>query len=359
MMLSSDLRYDYLIVGQGLAGTCLAMHLLDLGKKICIINDSSQPSSSKVAAGIFNPLTGKKLVKTWMADDLFPYATEFYAKMEVRLGAKFMHSASIYRPFRSIEEQNSYLAQTADPGIAPYIGGTVSNKGFSNYINAEYGGLEVIRSGWVDLPLLLDKSKMYFEAVDSYLEAAFDLEQLHVGEELAHWRGMQFGKVVFCEGFQATSNAMFGWLPFAPVKGQLLEIATDQVLQPYIINQGIFMLPISASRARVGATYSWDQLDWDATEDARIELEAKFKQLFNGEYQVMGQVAGIRPSSNDRRPILGTHPDHSHVAILNGLGTKGVTLAPYFANELAKHLEYGKELNPLVNIKRYFSLYFR
>ena len=350
---------DYLIIGQGLAGTTLAMHLMDSGRKVCIVNDSSQPSSSKVAAGIFNPLTGKKLVKTWLAEELFPYAQAFYTKMEERLSAKFIHNTSIYRPFRSISEQNTYLGQTADPAIAPYIGDGIDHRGVSDYLNAEFGGLEVVRSGWIDLPLLLEKSKSYFQAQDSYQESNFEISDLNITEHFVLWNGLKFSKVIFCQGFQATKNIMFNWLPFAPVKGQILEIATGKPLQPYIINQGIFILPLSESSCRVGATYSWDDLDWETTESGRLELETKFQQLFTASYEIVGQVAGIRPSSNDRRPIMGMHPAYSNVGILNGLGTKGVTLAPFFSNQLVSYLERGKELNPLVNIKRYFSLYFR
>ncbi len=350
--------YDYLVVGQGLAGTSVAMHLLDLGKTVCIVQDPSLPSSSRVAAGILNPLTGKKLVKTWLADDLFPYAHAFYTKMEERLGAHFFHQASIYRPFRSIEEQNTYLAQTADPAIASY---TAESGGIdvSDYIYANHGGMEVVKSGWVDLPLLLIKSKDYFQNFAGYYEIPFEIDDLNIGEEKISWNGMDFGKVILCQGFEATKNAMFNWLPFTPVKGQILEIATDLELKPYIINQGIFILPLPDGHMRVGATYSWNDLDWETTSEARAELETKLLQLFKADYKVVDQVAGIRPSSNDRRPIAGSHPLYPNVGILNGLGTKGVTLAPFFANELVNNLEYGKELNPLVNIKRYFSLYFR
>ena len=357
--MASKLDYDYLVIGQGLAGTALAIHLMDLGKKVCILNDSSQPSSSKVAAGIFNPLTGKKLVKTWLADDIFPYAMSFYSKMEDTLGAKFIHNAPIYRPFRSIEEQNTYLAQTSDPAIASYIGDGIANSAVSGYINAEFGGLEVVRSGWIDLPLFLAKSKLYFESKGSYEETNFENSSLDINQNYVLWNGLKIGKLIFCQGFQATKNVLFNWLPFAPVKGQILEVATEKQLQPYIINQGIFILPTSEFLCKVGATYSWDDLDWESTDSARIELETKFQQLFKADYKIVGQVAGIRPSSNDRRPILGMHPAYSNVGILNGLGTKGVTLAPFFANQLVSYLENGKELNSLVNIKRYFSLYFR
>ena len=351
--------FDYLIVRQGIAGTSLAMHLLDLDKKILIVSDSSLPSSSKVAAGIFNPLTGKKLVKTWLADDLFPYAKGFYAYLEAILGEKFVHQTPIYRPFRSIAEQNTYLAQTADPKIASYVKQEGDPADLTNYINADFGGLEVIKSGWIDLPILLKQSQDYFLENDLLVDEKFDFNTLSVSADSIEWKGRTFEKLVLCQGFMALENDFFNWLPFAPVKGQILDIETDVPLQDYIVNQGIFMFPTKGNVARVGATYSWDPLDWKPTNEATAELQEKLDALLKIPYRIKTEVAGIRPSVKDRRPIIGVHPEHHNVAIFNGLGTKGVTLAPFFANELAQHLENGKELNPLVNIQRYFSLYFR
>ncbi|WP_090148843.1 NAD(P)/FAD-dependent oxidoreductase [Dyadobacter soli] len=351
--------YEYLIIGQGIGGTSVAWHLHDSGKSFQIVGDSSMPSSSRVAAGIFNPLTGKKLVKTWLADDLFPYARTFYGNLEQRLGRKLMHLTSIYRPFRSIEEQNTYLAQTADPAISPYIATTPDPASEMPYVNAQYGGLEVVQSGWIDLPTLLDASRTYFEEKKLYTETAFDPAQLLRTEAGIEWQGKRFKTVVFCQGFFALENSWFNWLPFTPVKGQILEIAPDVPIKPYIINQGIFALPLTENRMKVGATYSWDPLDWEATKAATAELEAKLQALLSTGYTLNGAQAGIRPSVRDRRPLIGIHPEFSNVSIFNGLGTKGVTLAPFLAKEFCNHLIYGKELNPLVNIKRYFSLYFR
>ncbi|GGB88905.1 NAD(P)/FAD-dependent oxidoreductase [Dyadobacter sediminis] len=350
--------FDYLIIGQGVAGTSLAWHLLDAGKKIQIAGDLNLPSSSKVAAGIFNPLTGKKLVKTWLADALFPYASAFYTNLEKRLGAKFFHSASIFRPFRSIEEQNTYLARTADPTILPYVGPQQTND-LRAYVDAAYGGLEVIQSGWIDLPVLLDSSRDYFIEKNLYTEERFQTADLNIQEEYIIWKNRTFGKVIFCQGFMAHENAFFNWLPFTPVKGQILEITTEKALGPEIINQGIFILPVTEFKARIGATYSWDPLDWEPTAAATAELEDKLQSLLKIPYRVESETAGIRPSVKDRRPLVGVHPEYHKVGIFNGLGTKGVTLAPYFANQFVQHLENGKELNPLVNINRYFSLYFR
>jgi glycine/D-amino acid oxidase-like deaminating enzyme len=351
--------YDYLIVGQGLAGTTLAMHLIRLGKRICVVNDSELPSSTKVAAGIFNPLTGKKLTKTWLADDIFPFARQFYAQMEQLLSARLVYEMPIFRPFRSIEEQNNFMARTAEPGVAPYI---VSESDLSNppdHFNSDFGGLFVKQSGWVDLPLFLDKSRQFLQNNGCFSEKRFSANDLTFNKTSVHWEGLTFGSAILCQGFQATKNHFFDWLPFAPVKGEMLEVATGQPLSPYIVNQGVFVLPVSERLCRVGATYSWHDLSWDNTDQAREELDSKFRQLYLEGYEIQNQTAGVRPSSGDRRPFVGMHPEFDRLGIFNGLGTKGVTLAPFFSSQLADHLENGKELNKQVNINRYFSLYFR
>lgn len=352
-------EFDYLIVGQGLAGTSLAIHLLELGKKVLVIDDPSFPSSSKVAAGIFNPLTGKKLVKTWLADALFPFAKQFYTRMEEKFQADFFHHTPVYRPYRSLEEQNNYLAQSVEPSLSTYIGNESNQPDLSAYIHASYGGLEVVGGGWVDLPVFLESARRYLVAQGVFVESKFESDQLELVENGVIWQGKSFGKLMLCQGYESLSNTYFNWLPFAPVKGQILDIETEATLQNYIVNQGIFILPLDGSHARVGATYSWDNLNWESTEDAKVELQEKLENIFKGSYKITVQRAGIRPSSKDRRPIIGMHPVYTQIGLLNGLGTKGVTLAPYFGKELADHLESGKELNPLVNIKRYFSLYFR
>jgi len=354
----SSTDFDYLIVGHGIAGAAIAWHLDNTDKSFQIVNDPSAPSSSRVAAGIFNPLTGKKLNKTWLADDLFPYTYSFYSDLEQKLKTKFVHSVSVFRPFRSIEEQNTYLAYSADSSISYYIGNNYDQEPISEYIRMDHGGLEVISSGWIDLPILLDKSKDYFSQKNRYLEAAFDTSDLNIHEDHVEWNGRKYGKIILCQGYAAVENSLFSWLKFNPVKGEILEIATENILKPYIINQGIFILPTTNKSFKVGATYAWDNLDWAPTEEAANELEEKLKLLIKIPYKITGQTAGIRPSVEDRRPLIGFHPEHNNVCIFNGLGTKGVTLAPFFADQFVQHLVNGKELNPLVNIKRYFSLYF-
>ncbi|GAA4451863.1 FAD-dependent oxidoreductase [Nibrella saemangeumensis] len=350
---------DFLIVGQGVGGSVLAWTLDRLGCKVIVANAAELPSASRVAAGIVNPLTGRKLVRTWKADDLFPFLHQFYTSIEQQLGAHFFFPLDIYRPFRSIEEQNSYLAQTAESSIGKYVRERVNNEQYKPYIHNPYGGLEVTQAGWVDLIDFLAAIRQYFQDKNQFIEQAILPQELMYPAKGAIWYDWQVQQVIFCDGVQAQENALWSWLPFAPVKGQVLTARVEDYPIRNVVNQGVFILPVDNKTLKIGATYTWHDLNWQTSDDARSFLETKVKEILKIPYEVIQQQAGIRPSTNDRRPFLGLHPANPAVGIFNGLGTKGVSLAPYLAHEFARFLLYGEELAAEVNINRHLSLYYR
>ncbi len=349
--------FDYLIAGQGIAGTSLAWHMHLRGLRFLLIDNPDLPSSSHVAAGIFNPLTGRKLVKTWLADQLFPYAVDFYGQVEKILGIGCLHHTDIFRPYRNPEEKDNYLRWAAENGYEAYISGRQPDFTGSRFIRAPFNGLSITRSGWLDLPHFLDNSRNYFKAAGCFREADFSSEDLALDDQHAVWQNIRFKKVINCTGIGAGKDAFFNWLPFNPVKGQILDCRVEGYDVEEVVNQGIFILPLGDGLVRIGATYSWHDLDWETGEDARRYLSEKASGLLKTPFSIAGQQAGIRPSSADRRPFVGRHPKYGQLYIFNGLGTKGVTLAPFFAQQLVNLLADGQELHPEVNIERYFSLY--
>ncbi|QIP12547.1 FAD-binding oxidoreductase [Spirosoma aureum] len=347
---------DFLIVGQGIAGSVLAWILDQRGCSVLLADDPGLPSASAVAAGIVNPLTGRKLVRTWKADELFPFLHQFYSQIEQELAVRFFHPKNIYRPFRSLAEQTDYLAIIAEPDIQSYVSKLVDNQSYSQYINNPFGGLEVTQSGWVDLTELTRIIKGYFIRKNQYYEGRVSSIDLIIKDESVDWKGVKINKVIFCDGVQARENLLFDWLPYNPVKGQILTAVVDNYPITSIVNQGVFILPIRSGLLRIGATYSWHDLDWQTTDDGRSFLESKVRAVLKVPYQVVAQQAGIRPSTKDRRPFVGIHPEYPAIGIFGGMGTKGVSLAPYLAEQFARHLLDGEELEPEANISRYVSL---
>jgi glycine/D-amino acid oxidase-like deaminating enzyme len=347
---------DYLIVGQGLAGSLLGYTLLKAGLKVHIADAMRLPSSSRVAAGIFNPVTGKNPVKTWQADLLFPFLHEFYPQMEADLGVRFFYPKRLYRPFLSIEEQNNGLALTASAKINGYLQEVSTIEEENALIRTSWGGLETKHSGYVDVDGLLTCFRNYLTERGALINRHFDYTELKVEPGAVEWGTVRARKVIFCEGAHAIHNPYFNWLPFRQVKGEILSLETDGNLPDCIIKQGVYLVPTEAGICRLGATYERNEINWETSPKAREELTANLDRWIRVPYRVVEQRAGVRPATPDRRPFIGLHPDWPSLGVFNGLGSKGVSLAPYYSHHFYEYLECGKELSREVNIDRYYSL---
>ncbi len=349
--------FDYLIVGQGLAGSILAMELIEVGYKIQIIDNPDGPSSSKVAAGIFNPITGKRFVKTWFCDEIYPNIYEYYEKLEKQLGQSFLHKTQIIRPIETIKEQNQLIELASRTDHSNYIDYLFENSEISATITSNFGLITTKIGGWVNVPVLLEATKKHLISNSNYYSQIFDYELIEIKEKSIKYNNQEYRKIIFCEGYNSTNNLYFNWLPFNAVKGEVLIIETKIDLQNFILLKGIFVVPLGNYKYKVGATYNWADKTTENTEAGKLELQKKLENLIGPNFKIINQTAGIRPATVDRRPFLGLHPQYTQLAIFNGLGTKGVSLAPYFAKEMVNFLENNKQLNPEININRFSSLY--
>lgn len=351
------MTYDYLIIGQGLAGSCMALQLLKRGKKILVIDQPHANTSSMVAAGMFNPITGRNMVKTWKADDLFPYLHTFYQSLEKELQSSFLNVINIYRPFLDLAEQNEWMGRSTSEDHQNYIEKVHHRPQYQSDLKDEYGGLELKQSGYVDLPIFIDTIRERLKKENAYIECEFREELLIINDEGVLYDKYNSNKVIICTGEGIANSKLFGWLPYSMVKGEMLEISVRQ-LPEVLYNRGVFILPKKDKTCRVGATYDLYDRTYDATEKARKTLVDKLNGLYHSEYQITKQIAGIRPATKDRRPFVGIHPEYPQIGIFNGLGAKGVTLAPYFSKQFVDLLEGGGKLDREVDITRYKSLYY-
>ena len=348
--------YDYIIVGQGLAGTCLADALRRQGKRVLVIDDSRQQSASMVAGGLYNPITGRNMVLTWMAKELFDYFPVFYGQIEDELGIKLLNDKPIFRPFTSVEELNGWQGKYSEAIYKPYVSEVVTDSNKNPIIKNPFGGLEIKQTGYLNTKSLLSGYRKLLEDDQSYLDEKFDGAKLNLKDENIVYKGHSAGKVIFCEGPAVDSNPWFDQIKIVPLKGEVLTVKTSSPVEK-IYNKGIFILPIESkdNTCLVGSTYLRNDLSWSPTVEGRNEIEEKLKQVLNCKFEVVDQRAGVRPTVIDRRPVMGMHPENEKIAIFNGLGTKGVSLAPYFAEHFAGHLTQNRILLSAVNVTRFFT----
>ncbi len=354
------MNVDFLIVGHGIAGICIAEHLEQSKASFAVINDEVPNSSSKVAAGLYNPITGRKMKETWLADELFPYLKRFYSNLEQKLDTKFVFEKDIYRPFVSIEEQNEWIGSdlTSESRELNFIKKVATKSMYGDFIEDPFGGLLLNNSGYVDLSILIDSHRQHLLKRGQYINEHLIYDEVDVAPTYIMYKHIQAKQIIFCDG-ALTQNPFFNWVPDAPVKGELLHIQTASPLPENVIfNRGIFIVKKNnGNYYRVGATYEWNNLQIEPTLKAKSQLQGKLGELLKVSYKIVDQVAGIRPASKDRRPLIGNHPRQKNVFLFNGLGTKGISLAPYFANNFCSSILKSEKLKEEVDISRYYSLY--
>ena len=349
--------YDYLLIGQGLAGSTLAYQLTSRGKTVMVIDENQQFTSSKVAAGLVNPFTGPRMVKSWKVEELIPYMERFYRELEQITKASFLKERVMYRPFNSVEHLNDWTGRSAHPNYQKFLLGFGDDSNHDKYVHDEHGGIE-IKSFVLNVPLFISEFRDHLLRENQLITGVFDEEQLILGEEHFQYKDLRFTNLVFCNGYKVIRSKYFSWLPMAPVKGEILFLKMKNDFET-IYNRSCFIIPQGKFVFRAGSTYVREVDSESPTESGKNEIRTKLNSLLKSEYEIVGHEAGIRPGTIPRRPLLGRHPEFNNMFVFNGLGTKGVSLAPYFSDQFANYLENKEDLDEEVDIKKYYSLYFK
>jgi len=344
-------KLDYILVGQGIAGSWLSYELLKREKSILVINEDKKETASRKAAGLYNPITGRKMVKTWKADDLFPELEKKYRELEKYLKSKFLYPVPIYRPFPNITAQNDWHAKVGLNNESDYVAEVRSSSLGLDNIEDTYGGVIVQNSGYVDIPTLLNAHKNLLLEKSAYMEGTFLLSELEINEQEVIYKSYSAHKIIFCSG--PAISSFWNALPFKLVRGDIIDIVCD-LPRNYIFNQGVFIIPKN-DYFTVGSTYDHNNLTFEPQESGIMNIEQRLKKIFTGEYEISYKRAGVRPSTHDRRPYIGFHKKNKTVGIFNGFGTKGVSLTPYFARHFAEVLEGYSEIEKEVDVKRIYK----
>jgi glycine oxidase len=344
------IKVDYLIVGSGLAGILFCEVLKQDGKTFVVVDNDSRQSSA-VAGGLYNPVILKRFTEVWKAKEQLNLALPMYQELERTLDVKLNYKTPIYRLFASVEEQNNWFAACDKPNLSEFLSTTLVQK-TNKAITSNYGFGEVLQTGRIHTSSLVSKYKKQLKRKDEFIEETFDYNSLQIEKNITY-KTVVAKQVVFAEGFGLQQNPFFKYLPLKPTKGELLTIYAPELKIDYILKASVFVMPLGDDLYLVGATYEWEDLTNITTKKAKDELLEKLKTVIKCEFKLVDQVAGIRPTVKDRRPLVGQHPEHNNLYILNGLGTRGVMIAPYVAHQLYNFIENGLPLNSEIDIKRF------
>lgn len=346
------MKVDYIIVGQGVAGTLLAYFLKQQDKTVMVFDPVYERSASQVAAGIINPITGRRYVKSWRVDELIPFAKSTYRKLERELGVSIYHEQHIIRTLFNQREENDWLSRTGDPGYETYMLEQAELGPYAEYTERAFSYGEVCHSAQVDIGVLANTYREILKAEGAFRKSSFDYELLQITPEGVTYQDFSASTIIFCEGAKTVDNPFFNYLPFAGAKGDVLLIRIPDQRFEKIIKHRVFLVPLMNDLYWVGATYDRKYEDDCPTNTGRAFLEERLADFLKLPFEVVTHKAAIRPTVKDRRPFLGRHPEHNSLAIFNGLGTKGASLAPFWAHHMAEFLLKKRKLDKAVDIKR-------
>ncbi|HAI76932.1 MAG TPA: hypothetical protein DCM08_11865 [Microscillaceae bacterium] len=349
--------WDYIIVGQGIAGTVLAHTFRQAGLKVMVIDEAQPCNCSLAAVGLCNPITGRRHALTWKAEELFPAAKFFYQNLEKTLGIKFFKETTLFRPFHSIQAQNEFMTQASRKGTDEWIdyqADTATSQG----IKPNFSGWTVRPVFQLDSEILLHSYRAHLTNEGCFRAEKLDIDALEVRQDGVMYKELSAKKMIFCEGFKATQNPYWAWLPIGAVKGEWLAIHSPELQLPYIYKNQFFIVPwgdATQHTFRVGSTYGWQPTDDLPTAEAYEALLQFAKSQLEVPFEVIGRGVGLRPTTPDRRPLVGWHPQFQTLGLFNGLGTKGFSLAPYFANKLYENAEKKRSLDVEVDPVRFWN----
>jgi glycine oxidase len=342
---------DYLIVGQGLAGSILALLLEKLGREVVVIDDTHRHAASKVAAGIINPITGKRLTRSHLINELLALADKVYRDLERLVSARFYTPRVILRLLDSDQEAKRWSDRKSLPEYLAHVGPTISAETY--LLKNPFGGFEIISGAQLDIPFFIEATRQRLRSQKRLYEEPFEYRDFQPGSTRVTWCGLAARAVIFCEGYRMSQNPYFGQIELNPAKGEILNLRAPDFSETRIIQRGKWIFRSIGGEIKAGTTFSWDTLDEIPTSKGRNEIEQGLKSYAKFDFEIIDHQAGVRPVVKaDNRPLVGIHPSFPRIAVLNGLGSKGALQAPFAAKQLIAKLEQGQYCHPEFDVCR-------
>lgn len=338
------MKVDYLIVGQGLAGSLLAWQLLKRNKRILVVDRDEEVTSSKVAAGLVTPITGSKFAISPAFEERLLFAQKFYWDIEEATSARFFHHLPIARLFRSEKENTTWSELDKGKGepLHSYTGPLDID---TQLVHAENGGFEMKGGGWLNVPAFLEATRQHLLERAAYAIGGVKSQDVETNSTGVRWKNVEASHIVFAEGWRTSDNHFFDWIKMQSALGDILEVripGLDGLDQ--IVNKGAWLLPIGGDRFRTGSNYRHQLDSVGPDQSGREEIVDKLKTITPLPFEVLNHQCAIRPIIRRSQIFAGIHPAHPAVAFFNGLGSKGVVNGPWYAERLTALLDDGKPL---------------
>jgi glycine/D-amino acid oxidase-like deaminating enzyme len=347
---------DYLIIGQGICGTWLSYYLLKEKKTVVVIDSYNPASASQVASGLINPVTGRRVVTTWMADALLPFAQKEYTALGDLLktsviskkniivfpGAPDLQQAFTMR----MQEQNGYIHPVE-----------ISKESLNTVFNFPFDVFEISPCYLVDMPTILNTWRQYLSEKNLLWDEVFNENEMSLQAGSIQYKNIHAKKIIYANGIQSFESKYWKALPFVLNKGQALTVEINDLNDAYVYKFGhLTISSLQKNKWWAGSSNELAFRDALPTDEFRNKTLKALQSVIKKEIKLIARQAGLRPATVERRPFVGTHPLYNQLAIINGMGSKGCSLAPWFAKQLILNLINNEPLDALADVSRFSNM---
>ena len=351
------MQAEYLIIGQGISGTWLSYYLEKANKSFLVIDNQQPNSASRVAAGIINPVTGRRIVKTWMIDELLTFLIPSYEELGKELGLKAIDRKSLI-DFHPTPQMKIAFDERVKEN-ADFLFHPKDQWQYQETFHYDFGFGEVDPCYVVNLKEILPAWRKKLLSNNKLLEENFEIEELKHSNTEVIYKNIKAEKIIFCDGINSYQNQFFKNLPFALNKGEVIFFESSGIPSTNIFKKGMMLTSVEDDVYWLGSNYLWEYRDDQPTGQFRNQTELLLKTWLKIPFKIVDHKASVRPANIERRPFVGFHPTYKSIGILNGMGTKGCSLSPFFAKQLTDHLIDGSEIAAEADIKRFTKILTR
>lgn len=342
----------FLIIGQGIAGTLLSYVFYKNNVPHKVLDNNHKSSATKAAAGIVNPITGRRFVKSWMIEELLPSVESIYSELEDLLNLKLITRTSILRSLDSISQEKTWFESVSRPGYEPFFANP-DPEAYGTLVQAAFAYGQITQAYRIDIAALISSYQSFLMDKGLLIQNSWHHKEVNYNQNVHEIDNVNYTDLIFCEGAQVLKNPLFKELPWEPVKGESFRLELDTSVPKSILRDKIYLAPVSEREFWTGGGFDKKDLSSEPTQKFHAEWSSKLDKLLKVKFRIVNHLAGIRPSVFGRRPIIGTHSVHPNVHIFNGLGTKGTSLGPFFINQFYNYLFNSEPLNEEVDINRF------
>jgi glycine/D-amino acid oxidase-like deaminating enzyme len=353
----SQVNADYIVLGQGISGTFLSYYLLKAGKKVIVIDESKPFTASKIASGVINPVTGRRVVQTWLIEEIMPFAVNAYETLGQLLQAPLIQQCNVLSFHGNTQMQKAFEDRNAEDYI--YLKQPDNIETLKQYFNFYFGVGETDPCYLADMQTLLQHWRKYLIEKNALIEESFNWNDCTLTPDSVSYKHITAQKIICCDGIAGTENPFFHLLPYAKNKGEALIAEIPGLPRTHIFKQNSTIVPWKDNLFWIGSQYEWNYSDANPSASFRLKTELLLQQWLKLPYKITEHWAAERPANIERRPFVGLHPHQPSVGILNGMGTKGCSLAPFFANQLAEYLINNTPIHPLADVSRFSKVLAR